>query len=515
MKVSLRPYQEQGVAEIRLRYMQGRNSVLFVLPTGGGKTVCFSYIAEQASKKGNRICILVHRDELVDQTSRSLDSIGVRHGIIAAHRSMDLSCAVQVASVWTLARRLHMVPPSFFQLMIVDEAHHAVAGSWAKVITHYPDARVLGVTATPQRLDGKGLIGHFDDLVVGPDTAWLTAQGFLAPAKVFAPPGKIDTSKLRTRMGDFRMDDAERQLQEGGIMGDAVTHYTRHIFPGTAIAFCCSVAHAEAVAEAFQAQGIRARSIDGTMDKGERRKLIEALGTGEVQVLTSCMIISEGTDVPSVTGAILLRPTQSLSLYLQMVGRCLRPAPGKAHAIINDHVGNSLRHGLPTDPREWSLEGKTKKDRDAAPPVKVCPGCFAAIPSAARVCPECDHAFEAEVREFTVVEGNLVERTFQQGEAVEWFHAGQWEASWIVQKVVTSALATTVQIRRPHPQHDGDWRLVPPHLLRYPLKRERKGAQTLDDLIRLGRQRGMKNPAGWARHVMAARQAKGQWKRLA
>lgn len=509
MKVSLRPYQEQGVAEIRLRYMQGRNSVLYVLPTGGGKTVCFSYIAEQASKKGNRICILVHRDELVDQTSRSLSNIGVQHGIIAARYSMDLSHSVQVASVWTLARRLHRVPPDFFQLIIVDEAHHAVAGSWASVIDHYANAKVLGVTATPERLDGKGLKDHFDDMVVGPDTAWLTANEFLAPAKVFAPPSRVDMSKLRTRMGDFRMDDAERQLQDGGIMGDAVTHYRRHIFPGTAIAFCCSVAHAEAVADAFQAQGIRARSIDGTMDKAERRQLIAQLGTGEVQVLTSCMIISEGTDVPSVSGAILLRPTQSVSLYLQMVGRCLRPAPGKTHAVINDHVGNSLRHGLPSDPREWSLEGKKKQERDAAAPVKVCPGCFSCISPAARICPECGHVYEAEEREFAIIDGDLVERTFQRGEDVEWLRDGHWQGGWSIVSPLSPQTSRVVIIRR------GESHLAQPHHLRYPLKRQRAGAQSLEDLIAIGRQRGMKNPAGWARHVLAARQAKGQWERRA
>lgn len=496
MKVCLRPYQEQGVAEIRLRYMQGRKSVLFVLPTGGGKTVCFCYIAEQAAKKGNRICILVHRDELVDQTSRSLSEIGVAHGVIASHRSMDLSHSVQVASVWTLARRLHRIPPEFFQLIIVDEAHHAVAGSWAKVIEHYSSAKVLGVTATPQRLDGKGLVDHFDDLVIGPDAAWLTANGFLSPAKVFAPPMKIDTSALRTRMGDFRMDDAEKQLEKGGVMGDAVTHYARHIFPGTAIAFCCSVAHAEAVAEAFQEHGYRARSIDGTMDKAERRRLIQALGTGEVQVLTSCMIISEGTDVPSVTGAIMLRPTQSLSLYLQMVGRCLRPAPGKTHAVINDHVGNSLRHGLPTDPREWSLEGKAKRQRDAAPSCKVCPGCFSAISPASRICPECGHEFEVEEREFAIIEGDLVERTYQRGEQIEWLNGGHWQGGWIVREVYEHTLLIRMIGK--------ESRQVPIHHVRYPLKKERANAKSLEDLRRIGELRGYK--PGWADYVWRSRQ---------
>jgi DNA repair protein RadD len=414
MAVSLRPFQATAVAEIRGAYMAGRRRVLFVLPTGGGKTYTFVYIAEQAAIRGNRVCILVHRQELVDQSSRSLHAIGCNHGIIAAGYRQDLSQTVQVASVQTLARRLHTLPADFFQLLIVDEAHHAVAGTWAKVLAAMPRAHILGVTATPERLDGRGLADQFETLIEGPDAAWLTEQGFLVPARVYAPPG-IDLGGIKrfdTRKGH---DEAEARLRQGQAMGDAVTHYRRTIAEhhnGTAIAFCVSVAHADAVAEAFRAQGIAAAMLDGTMDRGHRRRLINDLGTGQLKVLTSCDIISEGTDIPSVTGAILLRPTDSLGLHLQQVGRVLRPCPGKAWATVNDHVGNSHRHGLPTDPRDWSLEGRTKRGKRApsdALPVRVCPRCFSALPSTLLTCTECGHQFEVARRELVTVEGTLQE----------------------------------------------------------------------------------------------------------
>ena len=413
MTVSLRPFQATAVAEIRGTYMAGHRRVLFVLPTGGGKTYTFVHIAEQAAIRGNRVCILVHRQELVDQSSRSLHAIGCNHGVIAAGYRQDLRQGVQVASVKTLALRLHQLPPDFFQLLIVDEAHHAVAGTWAKVLAAMSRSHVLGVTATPERLDGRGLGDQFDTMILGPDAAWGTEEGFLVRARVFAPPGidlsavkRFDTKKGRT--------DSDTILRQGQAMGDAVSHYRRTIADvhnGTAIAFCCSVAHAEAVAEAFRAQGIAAATLDGTMDRGIRRRTIADLGTGQLKVLTSCDIISEGTDIPSVTGAILLRPTDSLGLHLQQVGRVLRPCPGKPHAIVNDHVGNTLRHGLPTDPRDWSLEGRLKgqKRKSTAPPIRICPACFSAIPSAANPCPECGHEVEQARRELKTVEGDLQE----------------------------------------------------------------------------------------------------------
>jgi DNA repair protein RadD len=401
--MQLRPYQTQLVTEIRGQYQLGRKAVLAVLPTGGGKTVCFSYIAQAASVKGNRVLILVHRAELLDQASRAMP---VPHGIIAANRAMDLSHTVQVASVQTVARRLHLLPRDFFQLVVVDEAHHTTAGTWARVIAHFHAAKLLGVTATPIRGDGRGLGEHYQAMVQGPTAAELTSDGYLAPARVLAPPG-FDSAGLRKRMGDFDTKQAEQRV--GTIMGDCLGHYRKHLSGQTAIAFCCSVAHAEAVAHLFQSAGIAAASIDGSMDTSTRRELLQRLAVGDLKVLTSCALIGEGVDVPSVGGCILLRPTASVGLHLQMIGRCLRPQPGKT-AVVLDHVGNTLRLGHHLEERDWTMDGLKKRDREAAPSVKVCPTCFATSPSTAQVCRDCGHVFAPpERRELRQVEGELVE----------------------------------------------------------------------------------------------------------
>ena len=463
MTPTLRPYQQESIASIRAEYRAGRRRVLFVLPTGGGTTFVFSHIANQASARGNRVCILVHRAELLDQASRSLSAMDVRHGLIRAGQPMDLGQMVQVASVQTLARRLHLLPAELFQLVIIDEAHHTTAGTWERVLSHFHAARTLGVTATPCRGDGRGLGEHFQEMILGPTPAWLTERGYLAPARVFCPPG-FDRGGLRKRMGDFDMAQAGEQLTARAQVGDAVSHYRAHLAQQTAIAFCCTVAHAEAVAAAFQSEGIPAASIDGRMDTTTRRRLLEQLGAGELKVLTSCSLIGEGVDVPSVAGCLLLRPTQSLSLHLQMIGRCLRPQAGKV-AVILDHVGNIPRLGHHLDPQEWTLDGVHRRPKAAAASVRVCPRCYAAMGGQAGSCDECGHMFQAKPRELAQVAGTLAE-----------VHAG---------------VGVTTR------------------------KREQGQAQTLEDLIAVGQRRGMKNPRGWARHVLAARQAKGQWGRVA
>lgn len=423
MIFQLRNYQQTDVAALRKAFKSHRN-VLYQLPTGGGKTVVFSYITEGASKKGNRVLILVHRQELIRQTSAALQEIGVEHGIIAPGYTPSWD-NVQIASVQTLVRRLGKIHPP--GLIISDECHHAGAASWAKIFNHFSKAKILGVTATPVRLDSKGLGrssgGFFDAMVNGPSVSELIQQGYLAQPRVFAPPVGADLSNLRKKYGDFIPAEAVAAMDKPVITGCAVEHYRKLAQGVPAIAFCASVAHAEHVAEQFRAAGYKAASIDGTLHDNVRKARIKSLGNGGLNVLTSCDLISEGTDIPIVGAAILLRPTASMGLYLQQVGRALRMHPGKTHALILDHVGNVMRHGLPDEDREWSLDGKRKGKREKAddePGLKLtqCERCFA-MHLPAPVCPECGFVYPVSAREIAQADGELVELDKQRLEEIE------------------------------------------------------------------------------------------------
>lgn len=423
--ISLRPYQQDATTNIREAFLAGARRVLFTLPTGGGKTVIFSWICQQTAAKGGRICILVHRDELLGQVSRSLASFGVPHGIIAAGY-VPTTDAVQVASVFTLARRLKSKPEFYkwydFNLIIADEAHHVVAGSWDVVLKEFPQAHVLGVTATPARLDGKGLARSFDVLVSGPTVQELTDDGHLMPATIYAPPGMgVDFSRLKTRMGDFDRAELAKMFEKPTVYGCAVSHYKKYAAGVPAVAFCVSVKHAEETAAKFREAGVNAASIDGGLDSTERRRRVAQLTEGEIDVLTSCDLISEGFDCPAIGAAILLRPTKSLALYLQQVGRALRPYPGKSEAIILDHAGNVLRHGLPAQDREWKLteDRATGEQGEKKIPLRTCMNCYAIV----RVvrgqdkCPKCEHPWPvAERALLEQVDGELVKMTRREQE---------------------------------------------------------------------------------------------------
>lgn len=405
--MQLRWYQQLAVSDLRLA-MRTNQSALLVMPTGAGKTVVFTEIAQLAKAKGKKVLVLVHRRELVRQASDKLTNAGVSHGIISAG-FLPTESTVQVASVQTLVRRLNKLTETP-DLIIIDEAHHAVAGSWGKVISNFPEAKLVGVTATPARLDGRGLGSHFSTLVQGPSVAQLAGSGFLSPHKVFAPPIKADLSNVKTRAGDYAKDQLSNAMDRPSIIGDAVSHYRRLADGLPAIAFCCSIKHATSVCESFAAGGYRARLVTGDMPMDERDDAISGLADGRTQVLCSVDVVSEGTDVPAVSCAILLRPTMSEALYLQQVGRILRPQPGKI-AIVLDHVGSTVRHGFVDDVRDWSLDAKAKRKRtdEPAPSVRQCPKCFAAFkPQPA--CPCCGHEFPIKPkRQLTQREGELKE----------------------------------------------------------------------------------------------------------
>ena len=372
---TLRPCQDDLIDAIGAKYLEKHRRVLAVASTGFGKTIVFCALAARAMKKGKRVVIVAHRMEIIDQISRALDSFGVKHGRIQAGHTMT-DDPIQVCMVITLAKRIDKVREP--DLLIVDEAHHAVAASWAAVASAWTKSRILGVTATPIRADGRGLGEAFDAMVEAIPMSELIAQGYLSKYTYLAPPTQVDLSHVKTRMGDFAIDQLADAVDKAVITGDAVQHYKNYLDGRPAIAFAVTVQHAEHIAEQFRAAGYRAASVDGKMEKAERRDRIAAIGDGRLNVLTSCDIISEGTDIPVVSGALLLRPTKSVGLFLQQVGRVLRPKPDGSAAVILDHVGN-IRMGMPDAPRQWSLDA-SKKNIDQ-PGASTCKKCFRAFSS--------------------------------------------------------------------------------------------------------------------------------------
>lgn len=406
-----RDYQLKGINETRNSFTYGSKRVLYVLPTGGGKTVTFTYITQQAILKGNIVWIIAHRKELINQASRTLDNFGVKHGVIHPKATPKYGEFVQVASVQTLINRMHKYQKP--NLIIVDEAHHSTAGMWRKVIEENPQAIVLGVTATPERADGVGLGDVFDDMVIGPQIYELIEQGFLVEPMVFRPPMIAELDGVKKHKSDYVRDDLAMAMNKPKITGDAIEHYKKYAFGLPTIVFAVNVQHARDIAQDFRNAGFSFYAVDGAMDDKERDYLMSNLGTPAVQGLVSCDLISEGTDIPAVACIILLRPTQSNSLYLQQVGRGLRTIAGKSNCIILDHVGNTIRHGLPTIHRYWSLDGRIKrgkrsKNDESDVMITTCAKCyFTAIKFT--VCPSCGHTVEInQQQEIEVVEGELI-----------------------------------------------------------------------------------------------------------
>ena len=452
--IQLRDYQAKAIDEARDAFRTNR-AVLFQLPTGGGKTVTASTVVHGAAQKRNRVWWLTHRRELAGQASRTFHDLGIPHGLIQAGNVSDANALVQVASIQTIARRLSALPEP--ALIVFDEAHHIGAAQWDTVFNHYPRAKILGLTATPWRLDGQGLGRWFGHMIEGPTVRHLIDQGSLCDFRLFAP-SIPDLSGVATLAGDYKSGALAKAMDRPAIVGDAIGHY-RHLCAGKrAVVFAAGVSNSQNIVAQFNAAGIPAEHVDGSMQSGERDAIVERFRRGETLILSNADLFGEGFDVPAIEAVILLRPTKSLSLYLQQVGRALRPMPGKSEAIILDHAGNSLRHGLPDDLREWSLEDREKRaKRDALDvPVKQCEECFFVYRPAPK-CPQCGHAPAVQVRELEQIEGTLQE-------------------------------VTRVEPRAKF--------------------REQGRANSLDDLIRLGRERGYKNPQFWAQKVWSSRQAR-------
>lgn len=457
--LTLRPYQKDMIDAVR-DALRSHHSVLLQAPTGAGKTAITVYMMSRAAAQGKRAYFLVHQNELLSQTSRALWRQQLEHGMIASGKMRSTQPA-QVASVQTLIRRIDQYAEP--HLIIIDEAHRAAAKTYQEILKRWPNARVIGLTATPQRTDGKPLDVMFDTLVAGPSIRELMDGGYLCDYELYAPPSAIDLSGIRSSMGDYAKVDLEQAVDKPTITGDAVAHYIAHARGKRCVVMCVSIKHAEHVVQQYKAAGVAAESMDGTMTDAARQAILGRLERGETQVLASVALLIEGVDVPAIEVVQWLRPTQSLVIWMQGNGRGLRPHAGKDRLIIFDHVGNSQRHGLPDDDREWSLAGKEKgsRKRDAEQEVKIsqCKQCYSVFRPGPDACPQCGAPVEvAKPRQLEVVEGEL-------------------------QKVDREA------VRRERAKEQGS-------------------ARTLDDLVALGMRRGMQRPDAWAAITLAARKGR-------
>jgi DNA repair protein RadD len=434
--MQLRDYQQIGVNEINREWNNGRNNVLYVLPTGGGKTVV---IGDIVNNNPGVTCAIAHRQELVSQISVALGRYGILHKIIAPMATIKTICSlhqmvfgrswfdptarIAVAGVDTLVSRADEVKQwgQTVSLWIQDEAHHVLqTNKWGRAASLFPNARGLGVTATPVRADGKGLGRHadglFDTIVEGPNMRQLINRGYLTDYRIFAPPSNLDLSdvNISAATGDYSKKKLSTAVKRSNIMGDVVEHYLRIARGKLGITFATDVDTARDITFRFREHGVPAEVISAKTPALQRAAILRDFKDRKVLQLVNVDLFGEGFDLPALEVVSMARPTQSYSLFSQQFGRSLRVMVEKDEAIIIDHVSNVLHHGLPDAPRIWSLDRRDKRSRgkkiDDAIPVRVCPECTGVFERVYTTCPFCGHVIKPENRskpEF--VDGDLHE----------------------------------------------------------------------------------------------------------
>ncbi len=429
MAFQLREYQSRGVEQIRRHIRAGVMRVLCVAPTGAGKTVIATHIIECSVALGNRILFLAHRRELITQAFKKVIGCSCRPGyehdslipdpqckadglprrmvgvMMANDRRRNPGAVVQIASIDTIRHRAK--PPA--DLIIVDEAHRTLAKSYKDLVAMYPNAAFIGLTATPYRADRRGLGEIYEELVVVASPAELIAEGSLVQPRVFTVPAKDlpDLSRVRIKGNDYDPTELHAAVDKRELVGNIVEHWQRLASDRLTVCFAASVEHSKHITASFSEAGVAAEHLDGMTDVTERDAILARLERGETRIVVNYGVLVEGWDQPSVKCAILARPTKSTGAYLQMGGRILRPYMG-LNAIILDHAGCTLEHGMVDEDREFTLEATPKKAKRETT-AKTCPVCFAIMPVASRYC-DCGHRFEvAERAPPSVRDGQLVE----------------------------------------------------------------------------------------------------------
>lgn len=412
----LRPYQDDVIARVHARVEAGDRRLIIVAPTGSGKTVVSSKMVHDAERAGKRVLFIVHRRELIHQTSQKLYAMGVDAGIIAAGFNPRPLVPVQIAGVQSLYVRAIQsstisLPPA--DLVVVDECHHATARTWRRIIDSYPEAAVVGLTATPCRGDGRGLGAIFQAMVECPSIERLIKDGFLVGTKVYAP-NKPDLSKVKVTAGDYNEKQIAEIMDEAKLVGDVVVHWHRHATGRKTVVFATTVAHAAHLAGEFNRAGVAAAFISGETPAAERDGVIAKLASGALDAIVNCGVLTEGFDLPEISCIVLARPTKSVGLYRQMVGRGLRTAEGKSECLVLDHAGCTLEHGFIDEPIEWTLAPDKRaqrpvqkaREKGRAPKLADCPECSAVIWSG-QGCGSCGWRPRTRPEGVDVIEGDL------------------------------------------------------------------------------------------------------------
>ncbi len=463
--------QSEFVDKLRQSLKTGKRSILGVASPAFGKTVVASHITNSVRQKDptSSVWFLVHRKNLLRQTSKSFWQAKIEHGLLTSGKTTS-KMPIQVGTIGTVYSRLERLAPP--RVLFIDEAHLSRGMMFETVIQWALDggAIVIGLTGTPIRLDGKPLSGLYEELIEAKSTKWLIEQGRLSDYVAFSTPDMPDISGVKNQAGDYNSSQLADAMDKPQIFGNAVKHWKKYANGLRTVAYCVNVKHSQHTCEAFNNAGIPSVHVDASTTEKELKQACEGLATGKYKVLFNCELVIEGFDLSAqLDGAditleccMLLRPTQSVARYLQMVFRALRRKPNKA--VILDHAGCIMKHGLPCEVREWSLDGadqtkKKKKDGDE-PNVNItqCKKCDAVFRTGPEVCPSCGATVTAKPREIKEMEGDLEQ--------------------------------------------------IDVEAVRREQKREQGSARGLNELVALGVRKGMKNPSGWAAHVNAARQGR-------
>jgi superfamily II DNA or RNA helicase len=372
--MTLRPYQAD-IYQAAREAMRTHRRVFIQLDCGGGKTMIFCEMGKNARAKNLVVWICLPRNELIEQSSETLGEMGVPHGRITASRTESRAFDLHLVSSNTLIRRWDKIKRKP-DIIIIDEGH-LFYDRQAEIMKRYPDAWIVAVSASPERLDGRGLGELYPVLVNGPPTAWLTERGYLMPFRMFSPPC-VGLETVKRTGYEYDENELHELLERNKTYGRSVELYEKHARGKTTLAFARSVKAAHEVAHRFGAAGYTFEAISGKTPKRQRKILIDALRDQKIDGLVNCEIATYGLDVKPIECLIGLRPTTSRALYKQMCGRGSRPSPetGKTECVFLDQVGlyDEFRH--PMDPYEWNFNGTKRRKREKDPEdrrLKLCP----------------------------------------------------------------------------------------------------------------------------------------------